>query len=456
MHIFDIPPELLHKILFFATLSCGVTRALRLKLVCRTFYETVPPALFETRLLDDFAEGGRCGRPLWLQDWRVRQLHGAEKTWHPYLAYRVRNENDPTVGRFVEIRRIAEELCIETDSDIDTTVDALCWQALEYESFQPSLRKAEYHGYVPNHKLNLLSAAAYLGHISLAERLLLTEPNLCPDEHNLLFPSPMRLAALAGNLDMCELFREHENSPKAEENGEKMWKTERMWEAVRGYAESGNLNQIRQVIKQPGTTFKPPLNTIYLTRSQQVYQYLVENSEKPVLPPRDLTTHLAQHAEYGNVEMVRYLLDAGADINGLMRSDGYPLVNAAGECHDDVVDLLIERGVDINSGEDHQRGSALCAAAAAGSLIMVRKLLDHGIRVGEGHTWAMRHAVRREHYAMVELLLERDVADRGKRSFLVQHALDEGLQSMAEFLRRLGLTEERNKDWRQQTELAPP
>jgi hypothetical protein len=51
--------------------------------------------------------------PIGSDVWQTRIQRGAEKLWQEYLAYRVMNERDPTVGRFVEIRQIAQAVCQE-------------------------------------------------------------------------------------------------------------------------------------------------------------------------------------------------------------------------------------------------------------------------------------------------------------------------------------------------------
>ena len=127
--------------------------------------------------------------------WQIRKLHGADKLWQSYIAYRVRNETDPEVGRFVEIRQVAEELCRQTEVEYEVAVDGLSWLALE--------RGDE----APNQDLNLLSAAAYFGHLPLARRLL--ADGHCPASDNDLFLSPMQLAAWTGNADMLKVFQKH-------------------------------------------------------------------------------------------------------------------------------------------------------------------------------------------------------------------------------------------------------
>ena len=64
---------------------------------------------------------------------------------------------------------------------------------------------------------------------------------------------------------------------------------------------------------------------------------------------RQNSTPLCQAAQTGNYEIVKMLIDAGADVN-LRASEGYfnPLVNAAYEGYFEIVRALIEAGADVN------------------------------------------------------------------------------------------------------------
>ncbi|KAI1098188.1 hypothetical protein F4804DRAFT_133807 [Jackrogersella minutella] len=136
MNLVSLPVEILHRILFFAALSRGVTRARRLKLVClsytRYFYSCLQLSLFETRLLDGYGHYLGKGKRYAIQDWRIRNLPGAHIFWHAYLSYGVRNETDPKVGRHVDIRRVIESVCRRTGAEDDDTLEALCWLGLEH------------------------------------------------------------------------------------------------------------------------------------------------------------------------------------------------------------------------------------------------------------------------------------------------------------------------------------
>jgi hypothetical protein len=77
----------------------------------------------------------------------------------------------------------------------------------------------------------------------------------------------------------------------------------------------------------------------WAARDVEVYKYL----ESFFSEPANLSRALAKHIRLGNLEMVRHLLDAGADIRGASGRDGNPLVEACRRCHEDVVDFLLER-----------------------------------------------------------------------------------------------------------------
>ena len=59
--------------------------------------------------------------------WYLKNQHGAEEFWHSYLVYRVQNEIDPGIGRFTEIRRMAQDICREAEIDI---LAAIWWSLL--------------------------------------------------------------------------------------------------------------------------------------------------------------------------------------------------------------------------------------------------------------------------------------------------------------------------------------
>ncbi|KAH6718814.1 ankyrin repeat-containing domain protein [Leptodontidium sp. MPI-SDFR-AT-0119] len=447
MDFLGLPQDLCHKILLHAVISRGVTRALRLKLVCKRFRTLLRPALFESRLLDDFCVDARIGSTLeFMEHWYIRKIYGAQELWHSYLLYRVQNETGPGVGRFVEIQQLANTLCQLTEAELKPTLEILCWLALERGSRAPGHLQA--WGFqdpvdrIPNPGLNLLSAVAYFGHIDLARNLL--SEGHCPTRDNYLFPSPMQLAAWAGNADMLRLFQEHlpdfEYVTPHDSRWWLKWRGKTGPGSIKGAVMLGDMNMIRLAIYPPsrsghdntdfaGQTFGhvDPLSetgidlhmSIYCVRTWDAFQYIdTFFAESFLSSEEECVRLLAHHTELGNMDM------------GGEKSSHNPLIIASRYGHEDVVDLLLQRGADPEYSRLQASGSPLCAAASGGSMNIVRKLLDHGASL-EHSCWEPLHiAIRLEHTAMVKLFLDLgDLTDR-ERERLLRQAANQGLESM--------------------------
>ncbi len=76
--------------------------------------------------------------------------------------------------------------------------------------------------------------------------------------------------------------------------------------------------------------------------------------------------------------MVELLLDQGADIEGTDDIGGTALMMAAEMGRVDIVERLIERGADVNSGMDAD--TALKRANCNGHTEVINYLLAHGAR----------------------------------------------------------------------------
>ena len=119
-------------------------------------------------------------------------------------------------------------------------------------------------------------------------------------------------------------------------------------------------------------------------------------------------------AEGGNVEDVRYHLEAGADINARNPSYGNPLSTAARNGRGDAVNFLISRGADVQTRTDIFTEAALHAAAEGGHKTIVAALLDNGADIDAkvGGIRPIYAAASKKHRSVVQFLLERG-ADPG-------------------------------------------
>ncbi|KAJ7049850.1 ankyrin repeat-containing domain protein [Mycena amicta] len=141
-------------------------------------------------------------------------------------------------------------------------------------------------------------------------------------------------------------------------------------------------------------------------------------------------------AEKGHVEIVCFLVDKGADVK-----QGYPLPYAAAKGHLEIVRILVEKGADINQaakghleivrilvekGADINQGDPLYHAAVKGHLEIVRILVEKGADINQaakGHLeivrilvekgadinqgYALPHAAAKGHLEIVHILVEK-------------------------------------------------
>ena len=88
------------------------------------------------------------------------------------------------------------------------------------------------------------------------------------------------------------------------------------------------------------------------------------------------TTALMLAAHNGHLEVVRVLLEAGADKNAARQDEATALMIAAQDGHLEVVQVLLEAEADMNARQDGT--TALMLAAVCGHLEVVRVLLEAG------------------------------------------------------------------------------
>jgi beta-lactamase regulating signal transducer with metallopeptidase domain len=118
---------------------------------------------------------------------------------------------------------------------------------------------------------------------------------------------------------------------------------------------------------------------------------------------------LVEAAEEGDLDEVKSLLDAGAQVNATVDGDGSPLIVAAREGHIGIVTFLLDRGADSNLGVEGD-GNPLIMAAREGHLQVVDLLLSRGATIDQvvsGDENALIQASGAGQLAVVKLLVER-------------------------------------------------
>ncbi len=135
---------------------------------------------------------------------------------------------------------------------------------------------------------------------------------------------------------------------------------------------------------------------------------IVDRPEKP-RRLRALDRELVEAAEGGDLEDVKDLIEAGANVDASVDGDGSPLIVASRANRLAVVVELLNRGADVNlavSGD----GNPLIAAASAGAQSVVDLLLSHGAAIDlvvPGDENALIQAAGAGHFAIVKMLVGR-------------------------------------------------
>ena len=124
---------------------------------------------------------------------------------------------------------------------------------------------------------------------------------------------------------------------------------------------------------------------------------------------RDYGTTLHAASLGGHEKIVQMLLDKGVDVNAQGGRYGHALQAASVRGHDQVVRMLLDKGADVNA-QGGEYGSALPAASAGGHEAVVRLLLYKGadVNAGLGHFGsALQAASAGDHQIVIRLLIDR-------------------------------------------------
>ncbi len=94
-------------------------------------------------------------------------------------------------------------------------------------------------------------------------------------------------------------------------------------------------------------------------------------------------TALMISSRAGNLDIVKYLVEQGADLNILAESEwGWTaLIEASFGGHIEVVKILVESGADINIQDVDSASTALMIASRLGNLDIVQYLVENGAKI---------------------------------------------------------------------------
>lgn len=114
----------------------------------------------------------------------------------------------------------------------------------------------------------------------------------------------------------------------------------------------------------------------------------------------------------GDIYVVQWLVKAGADVNARRHDGNFTALGiAASQSHGDIVRYLLEQGAEVDV-QDQDYGTPLYIAAENGCLPVLRQLLEHQANVnltGGLHRRPLNVAAYYGHLEVVQLLLQKDI-----------------------------------------------
>lgn len=150
-------------------------------------------------------------------------------------------------------------------------------------------------------------------------------------------------------------------------------------------------------------------------------------------------------AAYGHLEMARWLIDRGADVNALTVEMTTPLMQASLAGQIEIARMLIAKGADIEARNSHGRTALILVGRERGDVETARLLLDAGADINaadRSQDTPLSLSAWRGFARLVDFLLDRGAAlpeDGGQRLQIFFHSLAKGLDKLFDRLLAAGV-----------------
>lgn len=146
--------------------------------------------------------------------------------------------------------------------------------------------------------------------------------------------------------------------------------------------QDGNIDMVRRLLEAGADVSASGALRVAASKNHiGIVQHLLELQAKIDVQDQDFGTPLYAAAQNGCTDVVRKLLHSGADVNLIGGIHHRALNTAAYGGYTEIVQLLLEKDITIDPEENYFLGSALGAAARRGHADIIRLLLRRGWNV---------------------------------------------------------------------------
>jgi ankyrin repeat protein len=222
-----------------------------------------------------------------------------------------------------------------------------------------------------------LMSAAWGGHFEVAKLLVENGADVNAETkkgHNALNEALSNAWLMRGTLETAKFLRNQGAKPTTLAVAAFLGDME----AVRSFSAQGvNVNE-KNTVNEPA-----PLSAAAMGGSTEVVNFLLDKGFEIDRKNKQGETALMSAAAAGHAEVVKTLLDRGANVNAIdvhRRSVLNHAVFLRG--HIEVIRILLDKGADINARHDPANRTILMDAAQGGFLEVVKLLVEKGAEVG--------------------------------------------------------------------------
>jgi len=255
--------------------------------------------------------------------------------------------------------------------------------------------------------------------------------------------TPLILAVISGNVDSVKKLAE---IPQIDLDAELSTSENALWlatssgnqEKTRALADAGAKLDVRG-----GEYLSTPLGNAVLQEDIDLVRYLLRKGADVNIRSKTNSSPANYAVGKGNLEILKLLKSAGADLDGLEgEDDASLLIIAAATDKQDILEYLLAQKVDVNK-EDAKGRTAMSFASFAGYLEIVKSLVRSGANLdtlyGPDEFSALAAAVLKGHTDIALFLIQSgaEVNNKDVRGFTAAHnAAQEGnlvvLKALAE------------------------